>query len=180
MNKVPLHISPEEALLAEKVQSILAKAPAVIAPPFLAQRVLATHRERQSARGVRIWRYFAVAASACSLVLAILLLMPSHTFSAHINQPVAVRLEVKEISHEEVAQIEIQLPEGVAFYSEKYPELKTQRTLAMNWTPNGTDSLPFIIQADRAGVMAVKVRFYNGAHQVIQEKEIHIRFEGKA
>jgi hypothetical protein len=178
-------INPFEAdeELAQRSRALLAATdPGLQAPPFLKTRVLAHWREKEArARNLRWWQRVAATSLALSLSLVLWVTLRSgssvQSFQATANQPVAVKVEMHELKMAEVAQVEIELPEGVQFFSLKYPDLQSHRKLSLAWNPTlDSASLPFVIQSSLVGKRAVKVRFLNGKNELVTERTLEIEF----
>ncbi len=147
--------------------------------PYMKTRVLAHVRERAHARKVRIWKWFGILSPIASMmIVAGFFYLTQPNFKAEINQPILVSVEVKQVNtlHAELA--EISLPDGVFFYSKKYPELKEKRTLTVSAEAFANGSLPLVIKSENTGKKSIKVQFKDNNNQIIGEKVIQIKFNG--
>lgn len=149
--------------------------------PFLATRVLAELKERRLNRRLRFWKIFGVVSPAMSLALLLLVWAQLDSqvtmYDAKVGSPYVVRIEMAELDPRKIAQAEIILPEGVHFFSEKYPEIREKRQLSLQWNGQFEQAhFPFVITGKRDGTKKVKVRFYGEDRKLIMEKDLNIRF----
>jgi hypothetical protein len=99
-------------------------------------------------------------------------------FAAHMGEHVLVKVEVAQLQDAGVRFAEIELPAGVSFYSERYPELKDKRTVVLALSDAmKISNLPIVIQSEEAGKKQIKIRFQNAEHETLKEKEVTIRFQ---
>jgi hypothetical protein len=162
----------------------------ITAPAFLDTRVLArvqaTLRERREGhRGLLFWKALALS----SLLLAVAIgshdLIRGHGEQiAHFNAParkaMLVNVEVQPLETARIAYAEIDLPEGVGFYSTSHPELVTQRRLVLNWAARdrAISRFPFAILSNVAGLKKVHVRFRDSDDNLVEERSYQIQFTG--
>jgi hypothetical protein len=117
------------------------------------------------------------------LLLVALMLPPIFNpgYSAWTEEPVAVRIEVKELQRFQIAEVEMDLPSGVSFYSEKNPSLNGKSSVVVTWNKEWEKrSFPFVIRSTELGKKVVKVRFRNNEGVVVLEKELVLRFRERA
>jgi hypothetical protein len=150
--------------------------------PYMKTRILAELRDRKSRKqSVNLWKR--VAAGCFAMALGLLIwtsTMKSTAFEAVVNQPYVVRVEMAELQTELIAGAEIELPDGVYFYSEAYPELKEKRNLDLAWNGNlNKPVLPFVINGEHKGIKEVKVKFFDRERKVIAERALKIAFSDK-
>jgi len=144
-------------------------------------RILAELRERQGKRKLNFWKALAFASPALSLALVAGFwyagLQNSANYSAHVGDHVLVRVEVEQLKDQGVRFAEIELPAGVSFYSERYPELKERRTVVLAWNDQmDVSHLPVVIQSQAAGAKQIKIRFQDSEHHTVKERQVTIRF----
>lgn len=146
--------------------------------PYLKTRVLARVREeKRKASRVRQWLWGFCGATATGAVAMIAWIqVSSPTFKAVAHQPVAVRVDMKDLGGKNIARATVELPEGVQFFSKKFPEIaaKTSLDLPVAAAPH---ALPIVIQADEAGMKSVKVRFFNEENRFVAERVLKIQFK---
>jgi len=152
-------------------------------PLYMSQRTLARLEARESKGPVFWWRSLALASSTLCIVLVLFFSVSyftgkGHTsFRAFINKPVAIKIEMKNISQEAVHLAEIKLPDGVTFYSKRYPDMIKLRNLQLVLEGAFRQSeLPFVVQSDRAGIKEVEIRFYNKDKVLIASETIEVHF----
>jgi hypothetical protein len=154
------------------------------ADPYLDTRVLAQLRERKrSGHSLAWWRRLAIGSSAVSAVALALLVVwfvRGTTYEAFVDQPFVVRIELKDLNQDKIAKARIELPEGVYFDIEQYPELKDQKTLTLHWTKRDSEVFPFVLSATEAGVKTVKVKFFNDRDDVVAERIFNLKLKGGA
>jgi len=151
-------------------------------PPFLETRVLAGLRERQhKSRKLVFWQTIAVFSAAFSLFVVSRDWLRSTRelapYRAQIQQATLVSVEVQPLESSQIAFAEIDLPEGVTFFSKAHPELAGQRNLTIPWSPEtGKSRFPFAIRGDNTGIQTVYVRFRDNQGTLLVEKALNIRF----
>jgi hypothetical protein len=146
--------------------------------PFLDTRVLARLRENAQRATLRRWRRWAIVSplAAAALVLSIFLYRPAE-FQAPVNTSVLIRVEVEELRGSAISYAEIELPDGVIFYSERYPELAGEREIRLAWFDRyEEDSLPIVVRASKPGLKRVKLRFLDQDETVLEERQLEIDF----
>jgi hypothetical protein len=164
------------------IQELFRKAnPEIGGPtPYLKTRVLARLREQKSRSHAFKWKWFAALSSASTLgLLAFFLLNSNPDFTARSGQPVLVKVELQNLNVTTVAYAEIELPEGVHFYSGKYPEMNGKRSLTLAWDSSfDQGKLPFVVKSDEAGSRKIHIFLKDGNNRVVGEKFVQIRFRG--
>jgi hypothetical protein len=155
------------------------------ADPYLETRVLAQLRERRKQGSSLIWwKRLAIGTSSFSALAVALLVVwfvRGTTYEAFVDQPFVVRIELKDLNQDKIAKARIELPAGVHFDIEQYPELKDQKTLTLHWTKQDASSVfPFVLSATEAGVKTVKVKFFNDRDDVVAERVFNLKLKGSA
>jgi|SRR5579885_3196532 len=150
--------------------------------PYMRTRLLAMIREKKSeSRRLRFWRIWGLsggmAAAALLVVFAIRASAPASYFGGTVNRDMAIRLDLSAEAPQ-VAFIEINLPEGVQFFSKSYPELASRRVLLLE-KPAGS-SLPIVVRSADSGVRDVKVKFLDSEKRVVAMRTLRIRFAQRA
>jgi hypothetical protein len=152
-------------------------------PPYLKTRVLAELRSRQQDSRLRVWKFFAIASGAFSvLIVSSLALMSSRTsqdgsYVAQVNDHVLIRVEVEKLQGQGVKFAEVELPPGVTFYSERYPELKDLRSVTLAWNEKmDVSRLPVVIQSSETGSKKIRIRFLGSDHSLVKEQQVTIKF----
>lgn len=150
--------------------------------PYLKTRILAEVRSSELEANGKSWKRWAIVSPvAVAVILLITFLLWTPAFKVSINQHVLVKVEVKQIKDLKVAYAEIELPEGVAFYSDRYPEMNSQRILTLGWSPSPAKShLPFIIQSSTPGTKTIRVKFFDESRTLVIEKSLKISFKSSA
>lgn len=154
------------------------KAAEVKSDPYLATRVMAHVNSQQTAKPQWFWKVSTIVSLLTCLVV-LFFNRPSQitpNFSAEVNKPQVVKVEVAPFNFTETIQAEIILPDNVEFYSNDYMELSQLRTLRLNIDPNSMKSLPFIIKGDVQGNKSIQVKFYDSNDKLVKTKEINILF----
>lgn len=164
----------------------IARRTPVAASPFLETRILAelkTRKERHSwSRQLFIWRALAATCAALTLFVVSRELLPGsgkHTFQAQARQAMVVSVEVQSLESSPIAFAEIDLPEGVSFFSKAHPELAGQRNLMIPWSPEPGKALarfPFAIRGEKTGEQLLHVRFRDSSGALVTERALHIKF----
>lgn len=168
--------------LEKKVKSVFEKARSLTyePSPYFETRVLAELRDRKSRQhGLIFWKRVAFAAStACLAVfLYVYLFVGTTIYNAEIHQAVAIRVELAKPAEGEIAFAQVDLPEGLRFYSQRHPELQNQKQLQIAWDSiKDKKFLPFVVMADHTGIQIVTVSFYDSENALVAKKTLRIRF----
>ena len=145
--------------------------------PFMKTRILAELRIAKERERSLIWKSLAFTSPV--IVAAVLLLVFffwSSSFKAGINQNILVKIEIKEIKSQ-IAFAQIELPEGVSFYSKSYPEISRDRTLLLAIDDSFvTGHIPIVIKSSEAGSKKLKINFLDANKRSIEERFIKINF----
>lgn len=152
--------------------------------PYMKTRILAQLRENLTEKKQRtqkfVWyRNIAILSVPVTIVLLVLTLRLAHDVHiAPAYQALAIKVDIQKADEVEIAIAEIELPEGVTFYSQAHPQINTQRTLSLDWNKMGPkiSSLPFAVKANVLGEKKIKVRFFNKNKQLFQEQIIKFKF----
>lgn len=146
--------------------------------PYLQSRVLAEldSRHKKSLR-MRILQSVSLAGAAFAVAF-FLMIVQTPVFSGKVDEAMAIRVDISAVKDRPVAQIEIDLPEGVYFYSENHPQFNTANHLKMEWAKlqTGARHFPFIIRAQEGGDKTVSVRFLDENKSLLTEKQIRLNF----
>lgn len=149
------------------------------APPYIKSRVLSTLKSNQHARQMKFWKWFGILSPTVSAIaIGVFFVFSSPVFEAETNQPVMVKVELKKMSELQVEFAEIELPEGVYFYSSKFPEIRSQRKVRVAANVILSDELPLVIKSEVKGKQTIKVQFLNQSGSKVGEKSILIKFNG--
>jgi hypothetical protein len=126
--------------------------------PFLKTRILAQLKENATRAKLRRWKRWAILSplAAAALVVSIFVYRPAE-LRAPVNTSILIRVEVEELRGSVIAYAEVELPDDVTFYSEKYPELHEEREI-------------------RTGLKRVKLRFLDQNEVVLEERQLEIEF----
>jgi hypothetical protein len=168
-----------EAAVKGIFSSVREDAPA--APPYLKTRVMARLEVRRRAgQKLLLWKWIACAST---LALSLLILVPgfrhgSAAFEAGKGSPFALRVEVTELPEAAVAAVEVEVPEGLHFYSARHPEISDQKILRIAFNSDRKMGIPFILKSDREGAARVKVRFWDTKNSLLAEREIEVKIMG--
>jgi hypothetical protein len=177
-------VSNQELITEQNVKRLLAEArrAAPEPSPYLKTRILAELRSRNQERTVRIWKFLALGSGAFSALIVASLFMISKsnegTYVAQVDERVLIRVEVQKFEgQKDVRFAEVDLPAGVHFYSEKYPELKEQRSVTLAWNNDmNLTRLPVVIQASESGSKKIRIRFLGSEHELVKEQQVTIKF----
>lgn len=168
----------------KKLEGMLeaARSTHVTTSPFFAARTLAEYRARQKDTfTLRVWKAVALTSLSLCFAFVVSLTMRHETstpYLAAVAKPYVVKIQMAEFQEYNIVEAEIELPEGVSFYSKSYPELKEKRSLRIAWDAQTEQSvLPFVIQGAASGQKLVKVRFFDSNNQAVSERELNIRFQ---
>lgn len=152
--------------------------------PYLKTRVMAQVREASVPR-LSLSALFRGVAVASTLVIAAVVGLwqfssPDESFQASAHQPVAVRLDIKDLQNQKISRASVELPKGVQFFSKRFPKIQEQDVLQLSFNEEQANpmpaALPIVIQAGEAGMKSVKVRFFNQDNRMVAEKTLKIRF----
>ncbi len=149
------------------------------APDFVESQILARLRERQASRGrLVLWRFAAFALTILLVSLGIFQLQQSQDgFEVEVNKPYAVRVPLTELNVSEFAEAEIELPEGVYFYSKTMEDLNTMQSLRVAWDDSfDREFIPFVIKSNIEGTKEVLVKFYSEDNKVLSQKKVKLQF----
>lgn len=155
--------------------------------PYLKTRVLARWQEEENKRRANAvwWRRYAlgVASLATAALVCLVIFHKGKTqpFQMMAHQPVAVRVDLKDIKKETVARATVELPKGVSFFSQRYPTVHGQRALDLQITNVAVLNrpLPIVIKAEETGIKEVHVRFFNKEDRLVGEKVVIIKFNSE-
>lgn len=149
--------------------------------PYMKTRVLAVMREQQRNRKkVFFWQKVAGAISmaALAVVLVVANLDSPKYFDANMQEALAVRLPLEEFKGHKVAYAEIELDNGVEFYSQSFPEISEQVRLNVDWNKIVANNyiLPIVVKGMEPGTKVVRVKFMDENQNMVDEKVVPIRF----
>lgn len=158
-------------------------------PPFLATRVAAQAAAKlRDRRQLSFWRRLSAGLAACAAVAAVVVVVvvvgkrppaSPETLAAVVNKPHVVMVKLQELPA--LASAEIELPDGVYFYSESIPGLKEKRELRLAWSPGAKPYLPFVVKGETEGARQVTLRFRGAGGELLEERRIEIFFrKGKS
>lgn len=151
--------------------------------PYMKTRVMALYREKQrKSQQIRFWRVFSALSGSIAAAVIVLALSPLNPFSASngyygatVNRQIAIRLDLSAES-EQVAYVEVTLPNGVEFYSKRFPELASQRMLTLPKPQGAGESLPIVVLSNQAGIKDVTVKFLGSDKQILAVRKLKIKF----
>jgi len=155
--------------------------------PYLETRVLSELHKKTlpipvSLPSLHFWKRLAITSSVLTVVALIVVstrFFPQATYEAFVGQPFVVRIELKNLNQTQIAKARIQLPEGVFFDLEDYPELKNTRTLTLRWSHLRNEEIfPFVLSARETGLKTVRVDFLDENSGIIAERIFHIQLKG--
>lgn len=124
------------------------------------------------------WKWFAILSPvAVSALFLIFLNFQEPHFNVSVNRQVVVKLEVGDVKSLPIAYAEIDLPEGVEFYSERNPEIIKERSLMLAWESVVKNShLPFVVKSSSGGMKRINIRFFDDMMNLVSEKSLKINF----
>ena len=147
--------------------------------PFLETRIRAQLEENATRAKLRRWRRWAILSplAAAALVLSIFVYRPAE-LRAPVNTSIVIRVEVEELRGSAIAYAEVELPDDVTFYSEKYPDLHRERELRLAWLDRyEKDALPIVVRSSTPGLKRVELRFLDQNGTVLEERQLEIDFQ---
>ncbi|MCB0420076.1 MAG: hypothetical protein KDD61_03720 [Bdellovibrionales bacterium] len=149
---------------------------------YMSTRVLAQVREKRLRK--RQWGFALLSSVVGSLLTAIVFLsiqnLPTKAvhFAALVDKPYVVRMEMDQLNNQNIFEAEIVLAQGLLFHSDEFSDLQEKQSLVFAWPKDFEgDVFPFVIKGTQEGIKPVKVRFFDEAGEVLEEREIKIRFE---
>jgi hypothetical protein len=155
------------------------------ASPFLAARVVARLREeRRAGRQLMIWKVISGAAltlAAVAVVWNVRMNAPQTDKSALVAQAYVIHVDFDETEVAAVDHVEVELPEGVRFYSKtRAAELANVRKLKLPISRAfaGRNKLPFVVQSSVAGERQFTVRLFDEANHLMRERLLTVNFSG--
>jgi hypothetical protein len=153
-------------------------------PQHLATRVSAHFADRTRAkRKLRIWQLLAVCQGAAFvLFLAFWTVQNSErkVLTAAVGEPYMVYVPLTGDWRPQLDRVEISLPEGMKFYSKKFPGIQEKRTLTLSLNSlRDSQNLPFAITSEIKGKHAVSLRFFDQNGKVLEERSLNIRFHSE-
>lgn len=151
--------------------------------PYLKTRVLAELRAGAQ-RPQTIWSWLGTrwAAGAAFSVAAVALgtfsfLTRDAGYQAVADQPVAVRVDMKEFKSKGISHARVELSKNIHFYSQKFPEVRAKESLELSWKDGLLPStLPIVVESNEKGTRTVRVKFFNDENRVVAERVLKIRF----
>lgn len=166
----------------EKLEGLFARAATLdLGPdPYLATRVAARAAESRGARRqLFFWRALSAGLGGVALLVLVAFALTRHhgapaSLQAVVNKPHVVMVKLQELPG--LAAAEIELPDGVYFYSESIPGLKEKRELRLAWAPGAKPYLPFVVKGEAEGTREVTVRFRGHDGELLEERKIEIAF----
>ncbi|MBC7467243.1 MAG: hypothetical protein H7256_14730 [Bdellovibrio sp.] len=97
-----------------------------------------------------------------------------------LGKPYLIRMDIREISHAEIAYAEISLGgDNIQFSSEKFKHIqrdKTIRIAAKSFSQK--QYLPVVVEGVENGKAQVTVRFYNDRHELVTTRQMDLNFMG--
>ena len=154
-------------------------------PRYTRTRILATLKEKNQKSGViHMWKRLSFGTSAAFVCMIIMFFIANpfseNFFLAKVGNPFVVRIEIEDLKTTNVANVKIDLPDGVHFYSKWFPELNQQRTLVMSWESAITNGhLPFVVQGKKSGKKTLMITFLDNNNRIISVREFRVNFEEK-
>jgi hypothetical protein len=143
------------------------------ASPYTSTRVMARYDElqRQNKRLVW-WRSLALGSSMALIVFTVTtLIVPQffnskHLASGVIDQAFSLHVDTDPAIAERTEYALVELPEGLAFYSDKFPEVASRKSLMIpRAVMENAESIPLTLKGSRKGDQRVFVTYYDSEHQ---------------
>lgn len=153
------------------------------APPFMKTRIMASvMSSKKRKRALVFWRSLAVVSFSMLFVVTSLFLYRGEdaydAYSAFVNRPVAIKVEMQVLEENAIVAAVIDLPEGVTFYSKKHPSIDGKRYLKLAFKDGfKKPHLPFVVKSDDSGTREISVRFYDKNNELVAEKRLRIDFK---
>ena len=147
--------------------------------PYLSTRVLASvsaNQRRTEKAG--IWRRFAVTGLFAAVATLAFLTIHPRGYQPSLGKPFAVHLTVDELDAKTIAEIEVELPTLLNFYSKGHPELAQLRILKLNYQPTDPRVIPIVLTASSAGRQSIKLRYYGSNRVLLAERDVDIKVRG--
>ena len=145
--------------------------------PFMKTRILAELRIAKERKRSLFWKISAFASPAIAVALLLLILfLKSPSFNASVDKNILVKIEVKEMKSQ-IAFAQIELPEGVHFYSKLYPEISKNRKLVLAVDDSFVKGyIPIIVKSEEAGSKKLTINFLDANQKSIEKRYIKIKF----
>lgn len=176
-----------QELLAAEVRRLLAPLRSDLpeVSPYLKTRVLARVRETapQQAMGFSFRLAFgslmslALMVSGASYINRVVHKESAPNFVALAQKPTVVKMDLKDLKMG-TSHAQVELSDGVHFYSQKFPEIKNKNQLDFDWKNQSAPStLPIVVRSEAGGNQFVRVKFFNDQDQLVSERVLKIQFQ---
>ncbi len=155
-------------------------------PANLENRVLYTLlRERESKPRFSLTAWFNVGlATACSILIGFFVIQnaSNKSFSvAGLDRPLLIRVEIpteQDLSKSEATFFAmVELPEGMEFYSGRFPEIRNQRSLRVDLASLSEKDFPVLVKGTSLGKREVTVRFFDQSQRQIAVQKVKLWFQ---
>jgi len=156
--------------------------------PYLKTRVLARVREAAPARsyGLSFRLAFgslmsvALMVTGASYINRVTHRVSAPNFVAMAQKPTVVKMDLNDLKLG-TSHAQVELSDGVHFYSQKFPELRNRNQLDIDWTNQAApESLPIVVRAEAGGNQFVRVKFFNDQDQLVSERVLKIQFQASS
>jgi len=154
----------------------------VTAPPYLKTRVLAGLREkRKSRKSILLWRGAALFSTGfCAILLFVFVgTKTENILVAEVGTPQAIRLNLESDGEWAIAEVEIVLPNGVKFFSKRFPEMENHKSFRLAFKDiKKFKTIPFVVQVFETGQRTLLIRIYDSNGELKKTEELKINFAG--
>lgn len=153
--------------------------------PYLKTRVLARVRESAPERsyGFSFRLAFgsimslALMISSASYINRIVHKDSAPNFVAVAQKPTVVKMDLKDLKIA-ASRAQVELSEGVRFYSQRFPDIKNKNQIDIDWKNQSAPStLPIVVRSETGGNQYVHVKFFNDQDQLVSERVLKIQFQ---
>lgn len=173
---------PKDQLKSE-MDALLAPAKRVQArpQPFHLAKLKRDVSSSSPKSSLHFWKYFALGNFAC-LLLVTTLLFKSH-FSpsdplAHkvkVNEAYIVKFDLQPMRTLQAQLVEIELPEGIVFYSQANPSVADKRSIYISIDVlEQMKALPIAFRGQEKGEREIAIRFLDEAKNLIDKKTVKV------
>ncbi len=160
------------------------------APEDLANRIMVARvanqieGEKSKASGVWFWKLSSALGAVATMTLLFLYSQEATTLHhASTHENLSVQIDIQDLQQElmanQVKYARIDLPDGVEFVSERFPEIKHRRSLVVKWSNENLPSeIPFLVKGTQTGSKILTVHFFGEGDRKVSTRKMKVRFHG--
>ncbi len=149
-------------------------------PAFLETRVLSEYRSNQKhSHQLFVWKSIALTLSLLIIAFVGFYQIQYHsTFQAIAFQPIELQIDLKEARSSKIAYALVELPDGVQFYSKKFPEVGNKKSLKFNLAKkiDKFDYYSIVVHSNSVGLKKIKVHFFDSESKLISVRDMDVQF----